>query len=100
MSQENVDIIFMNPLRFEECEICSKYIKENKVVSINLSELDEKSAERMLDYIAGSISVTGHKMVSINNDICMVIPSNVKFKMESNVKYIDEEEEIIKFRKK
>ena len=43
----NVDIVFLKPSKFEDCVVCAKYIKEDKIVNMNLSQLDDKDSRRV-----------------------------------------------------
>lgn len=100
MSSENMDIVFIKPLKFEDCVKCAKYIKESKIISINLSELEEKDSRRMLDYISGAVSITDYQIVKVSNEIFSAIPGNIKFYVDSASGYGEnEEEEIVTFRK-
>lgn len=34
---DNIDIVFLKFIKFEDCVICVNYIKEDKIVNMNLS---------------------------------------------------------------
>ena len=95
---DNIDIVFLKPTKFEDCVICANYIKEDKIVNMNLSQLDDNESRRVLDYIAGAIFITKAEIVNVGNKIFCSIPSNRNFLNEMNrdTSHDDEEVEIVR----
>ena len=95
---DNIDIVFLKPTKFEDCVICADYIKEEKIVNMNLSQLDDNDSRRVLDYIAGAIFITKAEIVNVGNKIFCSIPSNRNFLNEMNrdTSHDDEEVEIVR----
>ena len=95
---DNIDIVFLKPTKFEDCVICADYIKEDKIVNMNLSQLDDNDSRRILDYIAGAIFITKAEIVNVGNKIFCSIPSNRNFLNEMNrdTSHDDEEVEIVR----
>ncbi|EUB26027.1 MULTISPECIES: cell division protein SepF [Fusobacterium] len=95
---DNIDIVFLKPTKFEDCVICANYIKEDKIVNMNLSQLDDNDSRRILDYIAGAIFITKAEIVNVGNKIFCSIPSNRNFLNEMNrdTSHDDEEVEIVR----
>ena len=91
---DNIDIVFLKPTKFEGCVICAGYIKEDKIVNMNLSQLDDSDSRRVLDYIAGAIFITKAEIVNVGNKIFCSIPSNRNFLNEMNRDTSHEEEEV------
>ena len=91
---DNIDIVFLKPTRFEDCVICADYIKEDKIVNMNLSQLDDNDSRRVLDYIAGAIFITKAEIVNVGNKIFCSIPSNRNFLNEMNRDTSHDEEEV------
>ena len=91
---DNIDIVFLKPTKFEDCVICANYIKEDKIVNMNLSQLDDNDSRRILDYIAGAIFITKAEIVNVGNKIFCSIPSNRNFLNEMNRETSHEEEEV------
>lgn len=91
---DNIDIVFLKPTKFEDCVICANYIKEDKIVNMNLSQLDDNESRRVLDYIAGAIFITKAEIVNVGNKIFCSIPSNKNFLNEMNRETSHEEEEV------
>ena len=95
---DNIDIVFLKPTKFEDCVVCANYIKEDKIVNMNLSQLDDSDSRRVLDYIAGAIFITKAEIVNVGNKIFCSIPSNRNFLNEMNreTSHDDEEVEIVR----
>ena len=91
---DNIDIVFLKPTKFEDCVVCENYIKEDKIVNMNLSQLDDNESRRVLDYIAGAIFITKAEIVNVGNKIFCSIPSNKNFLNEMNREISHEEEEV------
>ena len=91
---DNIDIVFLKPKKFEDCVICADYIKEDKIVNMNLSQLDDNDSRRVLDYIAGAIFITKAEIVNVGNKIFCSIPSNRNFLNEMNRDTSHDEEEV------
>ena len=91
---DNIDIVFLKPTKFEDCMICAGYIKADKIVNMNLSQLDDNDSRRILDYIAGAIFITKAEIVNVGNKIFCSVLSNKEFLNEMNkVSSHDEEDE-------
>ena len=91
---DNIDIVFLKPTKFEDCVVGANYIKEDKIVNMNLSQLDDNESRRVLDYIAGAIFITKAEIVNVGNKIFCSIPSNKNFLNEMNREISHEEEEV------
>ena len=91
---DNIDIVFLKPTKFEDCVICADYIKEDKIVNMNLSQLDDNDSRRVLDYIAGAIFITKAEIVNVGSKIFCSIPSNRNFLNEMNRDTSHDEEEV------
>lgn len=96
------DIVFLKPTRFEDCLRCVEYIKSEKILHINLSELDSDKSQRVLDFISGAVHIQEGQIINPGEKIYCSIPKNKNYKLDyketinttSKNRY-DEEEEII-----
>lgn len=106
MSSENHELIFLKPIKFEECIKCARYIKDSKIIILNLLALNENDARRMFDYVSGAVSITNYNLESIEKGIYCVFPNYISYKIDESVKNLrtknsnisnqdNEEEEII-----
>lgn len=78
--------------------MCRLYKRMDKIVNMNLSQLDDNDSRRVLDYIAGAIFITKAEIVNVGNKIFCSIPSNRNFLNEMNREssHDEEEEEIVR----
>ena len=91
---DNIDIVFLKPKKFEDCVGCAGERKEDTIVNMNLSQLDDNDSRRVLDYIAGAIFITKAEIVNVGNKIFCSIPSNRNFLNEMNRDTSHDEEEV------
>ncbi|MGY0395384.1 MULTISPECIES: cell division protein SepF [unclassified Fusobacterium] len=76
--EKDFDIVFVKPKKYEECMRCVDYIKEDKIVHINLMDLDSKESQRILDYISGAVYIKEGDIVNPGESIFCTIPKNKK----------------------
>lgn len=94
-------MIFLKPLRFEDCVRCIDYIKEDKIVHINLTALDSDKSQRVLDFISGAVHIQEGQIINPGEKIYCSIPKARTYKIEyrepNNIasSRFDEEEEIV-----
>lgn len=89
------DIVFVKPRKFEDCAKCIEHIKADRIVHINLLNLDLNESQRILDYISGAVYIKEGEIVNPGDSIFCTIPKNKKYIFEYKLinKY-DEVEEI------
>ena len=95
-----VEVVFVKPVRFEDCVNVARYIKEDKIVNMNLSQLDDKDSRRVLDYISGAIFITRAEIVNVGNKVFCSIPKGKEYLNETQKEIRgssteEEEEEIV-----
>lgn len=95
-----VEVVFVKPVRFEDCVNVARYIKEDKIVNMNLSQLDDKDSRRVLDYISGAIFITRAEIVNVGNKVFCSIPKGKEYLNETQKETRgssteEEEEEIV-----
>lgn len=100
--EKDFDIVFVKPRRFEDCLKCIEHIKRDKIVHINLLDLDAKESQRILDYISGAVYIKEGEIVNPGENIFCTIPKNKSHLFEYKLKNesYDEVEEIIPVYKK
>ncbi|MBC2851459.1 cell division protein SepF [Cetobacterium sp. 8H] len=96
------DIVFLKPTRFEDCLKCVEYIKIDKIVHLNLSDLDSEKSQRILDFISGAVHIQEGQIINPGEKIYCSIPKNKSYQLDykersnnSTSHRFDEEEEII-----
>ncbi|MGL5052666.1 MAG: cell division protein SepF [Cetobacterium sp.] len=96
------DIIFLKPNRFEDCLKCVEHIKAEKIVHINLCDLDSEKSQRILDFISGAVHIQEGQIINPGDKIYCSLPKNKSYQLDyreiknniTNPRF-DEEEEII-----
>ena len=94
-------MIFVKPEKFQEALEYIKFIDEEVILNVNFHELDNKTAQRVMDLISGAAFIKGGKIVVPGENMVCIIPAE----MEYTIKYkgsrinsidprFDEEEEI------
>ena len=77
MTDRNYYPVIRRPREFDDCNIIAKDIKENKMVTINIEELDSSTAQDLMDFLMGAISVTGSSIAKINSTVYTILPPGV-----------------------
>lgn len=98
----NYDIAFFKPKRFEECLKYIEYIKAQKYVHINLSDVNDSVKRRILDFLNGALFIQEGQILYLGENTICTIPKTGKYFLEyENVELkkefdtYDEEEEIV-----
>lgn len=78
-TQEECQTIFVNPKNFSECKKIADYIKNNKVVTLNLENISPKEAQRILDFLSGAMSIKEAKWIPISKNVFTSLPKNINF---------------------
>lgn len=77
--QEDCQTIFVNPKSFAECRKIADYIKNDKVVTLNLENVNGKDAQRILDFLSGAINIKEAKWIPISRNVFTSVPKNINF---------------------
>lgn len=78
----SIKIIISKPKDFEEAtDICDD-LKSRKIVVVNASELEPKTAQRLLDFMCGACYVLNGELQEVEKKIYVLSPSNVEVSNE------------------
>lgn len=77
------DIIFIKPKSFEDSKRIVNYIVEDKILHINLFEVDKKVYRRILDFISGAIYLKEASLQHPSEKIFLSIPKEVSYSCEN-----------------
>ncbi len=80
-AQTKVHII--KPNTFDEAPQISDSLKANKIVVVNTSGLEPRTAQRLLDFIAGSTYALGGDLQEVENGVYVLSPSTVEVSREA-----------------
>lgn len=68
----------VKPLSFEESTDICDALKNRRIVVINTSALENKIAQRLLDFVSGSCYALGGALQEIDKGVYLLSPSNVE----------------------
>ena len=75
-------IIISKPMVYDDAmEICDS-LKSRKIVVINTSAIENKIAQRLLDFVSGSCYALGGELQEISKGVYLLSPSNVEVTSE------------------
>ncbi|MDO4690332.1 MAG: cell division protein SepF [Fusobacterium sp.] len=74
----NFSTVFIDPKQFEDCKKIAKYINLEKMITINLENLNQNTAQRILDFLAGAMEVKNASFAQIAKNVYTIVPENMK----------------------
>lgn len=69
--------IIIDPKKFEDCRKIANYIKDDKTVTLNLEHLDTETAQRIIDFLSGAMSIKEAKLIEISKSVYVSVPKNI-----------------------
>lgn len=69
--------VFVEPKNYSECKKIANYIKEEKMVTVNLESLDGPNAQRILDFLSGASSIKEANFIPVSKRVYVVVPKDV-----------------------
>ena len=70
-------VVVMQPNKFEDAQDICDHLKNRKPVVINLEDVDRDEAQRIIDFLSGSIFALDGNIQKVSTSIFLVAPSNV-----------------------
>ena len=94
------ELIFLRPNKLDDCRKIVTYIKDGKIVHINLEDLDSRMSQRVLDFISGAIYIKEAQFINPTKNIFVSIPKGRTFYQDESVKisHKDQVSEILDLR--
>lgn len=75
-------ILILKPTDYDEAlEICDN-LKSRKIIVVNMTNLEGKVAQRLLDFMAGASYALGGSLEEIEKGVYIISPSNVEISNE------------------
>ncbi|MBC2856515.1 MAG: cell division protein SepF [Cetobacterium sp.] len=78
-NNQQYQTVFVDPKSFADCKKIANYIKNDKMVTLNLEYLDTKDAQRIMDFLSGAMSIKEARFIEISKKVYTSIPKSVKF---------------------
>ena len=69
--------VIIDPKKFEDCKKIANYIKDDKTVTLNLEHLDNETAQRIIDFLSGAMSIKEDKLIEISKNVYVSVPKNI-----------------------
>jgi cell division inhibitor SepF len=63
--------IFVSPTNFDECKKIANYINKEKIVTVNLENLNNEAAQRMLDFLSGAMEVKKARFITVSKNFIL-----------------------------
>ncbi|MGG7143683.1 cell division protein SepF [Clostridium nigeriense] len=71
-------VMVTKPLNYDDAREIADAIKARKIVLVNATTLETKTAQRLVDFISGSCYVLGATLQEIEQRVYLLSPSNVE----------------------
>ncbi len=76
-SQAQIKMVIMQPENMDDAQDICDHLKVKKPVIINLEELDKDTAQRIIDFLSGSIYALEGNIQKVSAGIFLIAPNNV-----------------------
>ncbi|WP_410208265.1 cell division protein SepF [Fusobacterium sp.] len=78
----NYQTIFLDPKTFSDCRKIADYIRDEKMVTLNLEYLDDQTAIRLMNFLSGAMTVQGAKYLIISKKVYTIFPKSMRIYYE------------------
>ena len=82
-------IITLHPRTYNEARIVGENFREGTPVIMNLSEMDDNDAKRLVDFAAGLVFATRGTIERITNKVFLLSPPNVSVAAEDKQRIVE-----------
>jgi cell division inhibitor SepF len=72
-----VKIVVMTPEGFDEAEKIANHLKNRKPVIVNFIKITKEVAQRILDFLGGTVFALNGSMQRVSKDAFLFVPSNM-----------------------
>ena len=76
-SESQLKVVIMQPENFDDAQEICDHLKNKKPVVINLETLEKEGAQRIIDFLSGSVYALDGTIQKISNGIFIIAPFNV-----------------------
>lgn len=77
MGSKDYQTVFVDPKKFSECKKIANYIKDDKIVTVNLEYVDSPTAQRIIDFLSGAMSIKEAQFIEVSKKVYMAVPKKV-----------------------
>ncbi|HOI25021.1 MAG TPA: cell division protein SepF [Caldisericia bacterium] len=86
----NVTVMVISPISFDEAKKAVDYIKGNRPVVANFEDTDRVLFQRFIDFVSGAVYSMEGKIEKISQFVFLFAPPNVLINAEDKKKFISE----------
>lgn len=76
-STSQLKVVIMQPDNFDDAQEICDHLKNKKPVVINLEDIEKGDAQRIIDFLSGSVYALEGSIQKVTNGIFLIAPSNV-----------------------
>ncbi|MFK4786185.1 cell division protein SepF [Fusobacterium sp. MFO224] len=73
----NYQSVIVDLKKYEDCKKIAKYIKNDKVVTLNLEYLDKETAQRIIDFLSGAMCIKEARLIDISENVYVSVPKDM-----------------------
>lgn len=70
-------VVVMQPENFEDARDICEHLKSKKPVIVNLEEVQKECAQRIVDFLSGSVYALDGEIQKVSSGIFLIAPNNV-----------------------
>lgn len=83
-SNSQFKVVVMQPERFDDTQDICDHLKNKKPIVVNLEALEKDVAQRVIDFLSGSVYALDGNIQKVSSEIFIVAPNNVDIMGEFN----------------
>jgi cell division inhibitor SepF len=76
-SQNQFKVVIMQPETFDDAQEICDHLKNKKPIVINLENLEKEGAQRIIDFLSGSVYALDGNIQKVSAEIFLIAPNNV-----------------------
>lgn len=76
-STSQLKVVIMQPESYEDAQDICDHLKNKKPIIINLEYLEKELAQRIVDFLSGSVYALDGNIQKVSNGIFLIAPNNV-----------------------
>jgi cell division inhibitor SepF len=76
-SSTQFKVVIMQPESFDDAQDICDHLKNKKPIVINLEDVDKEAAQRIVDFLSGSVYALDGNIQKVSGGIFLIAPNNV-----------------------
>ncbi|MDP4092035.1 MAG: cell division protein SepF [Bacillota bacterium] len=76
-SQAQIKVVIMQPENMDDAQDICDHLRSKKPVIVNLEEVEKETAQRIIDFLSGSIYALEGSIQKVSAGIFLIAPNNV-----------------------